>query len=279
VGKIALAAKVTHVTSMVLPQIPGMDCASREAALEGQREIARRARAMQVDTVVVFDSDWPGGPGYCVNGNVWLEGSGASAAGAGGLPYGFAGNPMLAQQIVEAAARRGVATTICEFDNLALDGGTVVPMQTMNPDQGFKVVACAAGLGRRPLEDSRAFGAAVREAIVASDSIVMVLASGSLSHRLDDRTRAEADGADDLRAFDRQVDLRVVDLWTRGDWPAFCTMLPAYAELCHGDGGMHDTAMLLGLLGWDEYDRSAEIVTAYFTCAGTGQLNAVLPVD
>ncbi len=41
-------------------------------------------------------------------------------------------------------------------------------------------------------------------------------------------------------------------------------MLPEYARLCEGEGGMHDTAMLLGLLGWDEYDKPVEIVTEYF---------------
>jgi 3,4-dihydroxyphenylacetate 2,3-dioxygenase len=52
-------------------------------------------------------------------------------------------------------------------------------------------------------------------------------------------------------------------------------MLPAYAERCVGEGGMHDTAMLLGLLGWDAYDRPVEVVTPYFASSGTGQINAV----
>jgi 3,4-dihydroxyphenylacetate 2,3-dioxygenase len=55
-------------------------------------------------------------------------------------------------------------------------------------------------------------------------------------------------------------------------------MLPEYAKLCEGEGGMHDTAMLLGLLGGAEYDRPVEIVTDYFASSGTGQINAVFPV-
>ena len=31
-------------------------------------------------------------------------------------------------------------------------------------------------------------------------------------------------------------------------------MLPEYADYCYGEGNMHDTVMLLGLLGWDKYD-------------------------
>jgi hypothetical protein len=39
---------------------------------------------------------------------------------------------------------------------------------------------------------------------------------------------------------------------------------------------MHDTAMLLGLLGWDRYDRPVEIVTPYFASSGTGRLSFFL---
>jgi 3,4-dihydroxyphenylacetate 2,3-dioxygenase len=55
-------------------------------------------------------------------------------------------------------------------------------------------------------------------------------------------------------------------------------MLPMYAEKCWGEGGMHDTAMLLGLLGGRGYRSGVEIVTPYFGSSGTGQINAVFPV-
>ncbi|MNP36226.1 hypothetical protein D3C76_1295970 [compost metagenome] len=41
---------------------------------------------------------------------------------------------------------------------------------------------------------------------------------------------------------------------------------------------MHDTAMLLGALGWSSYDGKAEVVTPYFGSSGTGQINAIFPV-
>jgi 3,4-dihydroxyphenylacetate 2,3-dioxygenase len=55
-------------------------------------------------------------------------------------------------------------------------------------------------------------------------------------------------------------------------------MLPEYAAKGHGEGFMHDTAMLLGALGWSEYDGKAEVITPYFGASGTGQINAVFPV-
>jgi 3,4-dihydroxyphenylacetate 2,3-dioxygenase len=55
-------------------------------------------------------------------------------------------------------------------------------------------------------------------------------------------------------------------------------MLPEYAQLCHGEGGMHDTVMLLGMLGWERYQKPVEILTEYFASSGTGQLNAIFPL-
>ena len=48
---------------------------------------------------------------------------------------------------------------------------------------------------------------------------------------------------------------------------------------CDGEGGMHDTAMLYGLVGWDKYEKNCEVVTNYFPSSGTGQCNVVFPVE
>ena len=55
-------------------------------------------------------------------------------------------------------------------------------------------------------------------------------------------------------------------------------MLPEYAETCHGEGGMHDTVMLLGMLGWDKYKGKVEVIGNYFASSGTGQVNAEFPL-
>jgi 3,4-dihydroxyphenylacetate 2,3-dioxygenase len=78
--------------------------------------------------------------------------------------------------------------------------------------------------------------------------------------------------------FLEMLDHEVVQLWQRGDWKAFCEMLPEYAVKGHGEGFMHDTAMLLGLLGWSAYDGQVDVITPYFGASGTGQINAIFPV-
>jgi 3,4-dihydroxyphenylacetate 2,3-dioxygenase len=111
-----------------------------------------------------------------------------------------------------------------------------------------------------------------------SDGKAAILASGSLSHRIHDTNRAMEGLHTISDEFYRQVDQRVIELWTAGDMKAFVEMLPNYAEACHGEGHMHDTAMLFGALGWDGYRGKAEVVTDYFTSSGTGQINAEFPL-
>lgn len=280
-GELVLAAKVTHVPSMYLSELPGPNQGSRADAIAGHREISRRAREAGADTLVIFDVHWLVNSGYHINCNPHFKGIYSSNE----LPhfikdmaYEYDGNPALGQMIAECANAQGVGTRAHQVDSLGLEYGTLVPCRYMNADRHFKVVSVAAWCAWHSLEDSRKFGAAVREAIGKSNSRVAVLASGSLSHRFNDNSGAGDRIFQYSDEFYRQVDLRVVELWKQGDWRAFTAMLPGYAACCHGEGGMHDTAMLLGALGWDEYRGRADVVTELFPSSGTGQINAVLPV-
>jgi 3,4-dihydroxyphenylacetate 2,3-dioxygenase len=140
------------------------------------------------------------------------------------------------------------------------------------------VVSVAAWCAWHSLDDSRIFGEAVRDAIERSSSRAAILASGSLSHRFNDNSNAEEKIFDISNEFFRQVDLRVLELWQKGEWKTFIDMFPEYATRCVGEGGMHDTAMLLGALGWDRYQGKVDIVSPYFPSSGTGQVNAEFPV-
>lgn len=280
-GKLALAAKVTHVPSMYLSELPGQHHGCREAAIEGHRVIGRRARELGVDTVVVFDVHWLVNSGYHVNCGPHFK----SVYTSNELPhfikdmtYEYDGNPVLGQRIAEAGNAAGIKTRAHEIASLELEYGTLVPMRYMNGDRHFKVVSVAAWCAWHTQDESRRFGAAVRKAIEASDSTVMVLASGSLSHRFSDSATADENIFKMSREFDRQVDLRVVDLWKQGDFKSFTAMLPEYAQYCYGEGLMHDTIMLLGMLGWDSYDKPVEIITDFFPSSGTGQINAIFPI-
>jgi 3,4-dihydroxyphenylacetate 2,3-dioxygenase len=281
-GTLALAAKITHVPSMYLSELEGPHKGCRQAAIEGHHEIGRRCRALGVDTIVVFDTHWLVNAGYHVNCAPHFKGvytSNELPHFIANMPFEYDGNPALGHLLAETANAHGVATLAHSATSLAPEYGTLVPMRYMNADQHFKVVCVSGWCMWHDLAESARFGLAVRKAIEERyDGTVAVFASGSLSHHFAPNGRAPEFMHKVYDAFLEQTDRHVVELWKRGDWKTFLQMLPMYADKCWGEGGMHDTAMLLGLLGGEAYDQGVEIITPYFGSSGTGQINAIFPV-
>lgn len=280
-GKLVLAAKITHVPSMYLSEQDGPHKGCRQAAIDGHKEIARRMRELKVDTIVVFDTHWLVNSGYHINCAPAWEGiytSNELPHFIKNMPFSYQGNPALGHAIAEHATVAGVHTRAHDATSLALEYGTLVPMRYMNEDKKFKVISVSALCTVHNIQDSVELGRAVRRAIEQSDGNVAVLASGSLSHRFAQNGVSEQFLHKVWDPFLETVDHHVVDLWQKGDWKTFCGMLPEYAVKCHGEGNMHDTAMLLGVLGWDQYEGKAEVVTPYFGSSGTGQINVVFPI-
>ncbi len=282
-GKLVLAAKITHVPSMYLSELDGPHKGCRQAAIDGHKEIARRMRELKVDTIVVFDTHWLVNSGYHINCAPSWEGiytSNELPHFIKNMPFSYEGNPALGHAIADTATAAGVHTRAHDATSLALEYGTLVPMRYMNEDKQFKVVSVSALCTVHNLADSIELGRAVRKAIEEKfDGNVAVLASGSLSHRFAQNGVSEQFLHKVWDPFLETVDHHVVELWKNGDWKTFCGMLPEYAVKCHGEGMMHDTAMLLGVLGAEEYTGKAEVVTPYFGSSGTGQINVVFPIQ
>jgi 3,4-dihydroxyphenylacetate 2,3-dioxygenase len=195
------------------------------------------------------------------------------------MAYEFPGNPELGRLLAAEANRLGVETMAHDATTLAPEYGTLVPMRYMNTDQHFKVISVSALCTSHYLADSARLGWAMRKAVEEHyDGTVAFLASGSLSHRFAQNGQAPEFATKIWSPFLETLDHRVIQMWEEGDWDTFCTMLPEYAAKGHGEGFMHDTAMLLGALGWTKYDGKAEVLTPYFAASGTGQINAVFPV-
>jgi 3,4-dihydroxyphenylacetate 2,3-dioxygenase len=281
-GKLALVAKITHVPSMYLSELDGPRKGTRQDAIDGHKEIGRRCRELGVDTIVVFDTHWLVNANYHVNCAPHFKGlytSNELPHFISNMDFEFPGNPQLGQLLAKVCNEHGVETLAHHATTLSPEYGTLVPMRYMNADQRFKSISVSALCTVHYLNDSARLGWAMRRAVEEHyDGTVAFLASGSLSHRFAQNGLAPEFAFRIWSPFLETLDRQVVDMWQRGDWKDFCEMLPEYASKGHGEGFMHDTAMMLGALGWSDYDGRAEIITPYFGASGTGQLNAVFPV-
>jgi len=282
-GEIVLAAKVTHVPSMFISEQPGPHHGCRAAAIEGHRRLGEMVRALAVDTIVVADTHWLVNAGYHINANTDSSGLYTSTEFPHfirDLPYEYVGDAELGHAIAATATANDVFTR-CHSDvpSLGLQYGTLVPLRYMGIDKSIRIVSIAAWLYDAHLEDSKVMGESIRQAVEASDRRVAFLASGSLSHRIAPNREVGDHLMKISRPFNKQVDLKVMEMWQRGEHAEFLDMLPQYARDCDGEGGMHDTAMLYGLLGWKDYQGRAEVLTPYFESSGTGQCNVLFPLD
>jgi len=281
-GKVALVGKITHVPSMYLSELDGPRKGTRQDAIDGHKEIARRCRELGVDTIVVFDTHWLVNANYHINCAPHWQGTYTSNE----LPHfisnmGFEipGNAELGKLLAKVANEHGVETLAHDATTLQPEYGTLVPMRYMNDDLHFKAVSVSALCTSHYLNDSARLGWAMRRAVEDHyDGTVAFLASGSLSHRFAQNGLAPEYAFKIWSPFLEHLDQEVVRMWLSGEWKAFCEMLPEYASKGHGEGFMHDTAMMLGVLGWSEYQGQAEIITPYFGASGTGQMNALFPV-
>ena len=274
-GEIALAAKITHVPSIWMSEMYEKHKGIRDNAINGLAEIGRRAKERGVETFVVIDCHWITNQGFHLNATSKFEGEFTSPE----LPhflkdlhYAFDGDPALGRAIAEAVGGAGFRALAHEDPNLPVEYGTLIPMRHMNGDGFAKVVPVAANQFADIAEGKR-MGEAMAKAIKASNRRVGLLASGSMSHAFWPNAVSEA-GINQVNGeFNRQVDLRVLELWRSGRFGEFLAMLPDYAKLCQGECNMIDTAMLFGALGWDGYAGTAEVVGEYFGSSGTGQVN------
>jgi 3,4-dihydroxyphenylacetate 2,3-dioxygenase len=282
-GEVVLAAKITHVPSMFISELEGPNKGCRKAAIDGLARIGDRIRELGVDTIVIADTHWLVNAGYHINANTDCSGIYTSTEFPHfirNLEYRYTGDADLGKAIADEATKLGTFTR-CHTDipSLGLQYGTLVPLKFMGIDESIRIVSIAAWIYDAELKESKTMGEAVRNAVEASDKKVAFLASGSLSHRIAPNQVVDDYLFRNSSPFNEKTDHLVLEMWQKGEIPEFLEMLPQYAKDCSGEGNMHDTAMLFGLLGWNDYRGEGEIFTDYFPSSGTGQCNVVFPVN
>lgn len=119
-GELVLAAKVSHVPSLMLSEPadhPLHDV--RAGAVAALCELGRRARDRRVSSFVVFDTHWLSNFGYHINANAWHRGSFTSHEAPQmikDLGYDLPENTSLAEAIAREAASDGLNVMAHQID-------------------------------------------------------------------------------------------------------------------------------------------------------------------
>ena len=274
-GNIVQAAKITHVPSIWMSHTMEKYKGIRQPAIDGYAKLRQDAIDREVDTFIIFDTHWITNQGFHLNAKPHHKGRFISHElphMLADMEFDYQGDSELAQSILDVLEERGERAMGHAQPDLGMEYGTLLPMHFINEGVNARVLPVAVNQFSS-IEENRRWGSAIAEGIRRSDRKVSILASGSMSHDFSPNERS-VDGLNSVNGeFNRQMDLRVLELWENGKWGEFLDLLPDYAVKCTGECAMNDTALLFGALGWKEYEGEIDIYTPYFGSSGTGQAN------
>ncbi|MCC6886935.1 MAG: 3,4-dihydroxyphenylacetate 2,3-dioxygenase, partial [Hyphomicrobiales bacterium] len=109
-GEFVLAAKVTHVPSLMLSETIEPLKGTRDGPINALKLLSRRARERGADTFVVFDTHWISNFGFHINANARHRGTYTSPEAPhmiNDIAYDYPGNSDLADLIAAETAKTG----------------------------------------------------------------------------------------------------------------------------------------------------------------------------
>ena len=286
-GKLALAAKITHVPSMYLSELDGP-----------AQGLPRRPRSTATRRSAAAAASWASTPSSCSTCTGWSTANTTSTAAPQfegiytsnelphfikNMPYAYPGQPG-ARPADRATwpTSMGVKTPrALATPRWSSEYGTLVPMRYMNADQHFKVMSVSALVHvARPARQRRASGWPC-----ARRSRSTTTARWRCSPAARCRTASPHNGRAPefmhkvwTRSSSRST-ARVVELWKRGrleDLHRHAADVRRQVLRRRRHARHRDAARRC----WAGTATTApvEIVTPYFGSSGTGQINAIFPV-
>lgn len=185
-GEIIGAGIVAHAPTIMMPR-------EDRLALNEGKEISlvpglHRLKSevldvLKPDTIVLFDTHWFTIVEFCIAAHARRAGlytSDELPRGMRQIPYDLKGSPALAHAMAEAATARGIRTTAIDDPCLPIHYPTVNLSTFLQGEEEW--VSVSHAYSAEP-DDFLRVGEGIGNAIRASDKRVVLIASGSMSHR------------------------------------------------------------------------------------------------
>lgn len=236
-GEIVGAALLAHAPTVMLPKEVRYELnEGKEISLvPGLHRF--RAEVMDVlkpDTVILFDSHWFTTVEFCVASHERRTGKFTSdelPRGMSQVPYDLKGNPELARKIADCATACGVRTTAIDDPFLPIHYPTVNIAHYLHGGEEWVTVGCAQ-TGETP--DFLRVGKGIELAIAETDRRVLLIASGSMSHRFWPLSELEKHEASDpihiSRPEAREADYERLEWFYKGDHAAVIDTMPEFLK-------------------------------------------------
>ena len=281
-GEVVGAAILAHVPTIMLPEAVRYD-------LNGGKEISlvpglKRLRkevfeTLDYDTVVVLDSHWATTVEFVVTSHAERSGLFTSEElprGMSQIPYAFKGNPELANSLTKYDEKNGTWITPISDPHLPIFYATVNLWHYLGRGLDDKKWVSMSVCQTATPEDFKRAGRALGEAIRDSDSKVLLLGSGALSHtfhKLRDLRKHEA--SDPVHIYTPEAyeyDKKVIEWFEQGDHKAVLDDFDTFKKYKPEAGFYHYLAMA-GALGEEDNKSIGRLYSEYENSIGTGQVH------
>jgi len=190
------------------------------------------------------------------------------------FPYDHAGAPALAAEVEKVAQEKKVAARNVVEETLPLHYPTINVIHYLG--RGEKVLSVGTCQTAR-LKHFLQMGEVVGEAIRRSDSRVVLLASGAMSHKFYDLDHVppnprvwHPDNVSEPK--NRALDMEVLELWKQGRHDVVIDRFPELEAAKYEGRGAH-YAQMMGALGGRDCRARGTQLSEYENAAGTGNVH------
>lgn len=285
-GEVVGAAILAHVPTIMLPQAVRYDLNDgKEISLvPGLKRFRTEVmETLDYDTVVVLDSHWATTVEFVITSAAERSGLFTSEElprGMSQIPYSMKGNPELAKAVANYDEKNGTWVTPIADPHLPIFYATVNLWhylgRGLDDKKWVSMSVCQTGTHEDFIRAGRALGEAIRD----SDSKVLLLASGALSHtfhKLRDLRKHEAsDPSHIFSAEAREADYQVLDWMMAGNHGAILNNMPEFKKVKPEANFYHWLAMA-GATGEEANTAKGVMYSEYENSIGTGQVHVYFP--
>lgn len=281
-GEVVGAAMLAHVPTIMLPEAVRKDINDGEeiTLVPGLKQMRTDLfDTLDYDTVLVLDSHWATTVEFVITSATERSGLFTSEElprGMTQIPYAMKGDPELAHKIASFDEKNGTWITPISDPHLPIFYATVNLWHYLGRGLDEKKWISLSVCQTATPEDFVRVGRAVGEGILASDSKVLVLGSGALSHTfhtLRDLRKHEASDPKNIFSPEAyQYDLKVLDWMKAGNHQAILDDFDTFRTHKPEAGFFHYLAMV-GALGEERLTAPGRLYSEYENSIGTGQVH------